>query len=156
MKKWKQILDERQEREMYGVYKSAYWVLFFGLLAQILIAALLQLDGLITNLISYVILMAGAVVLTAGSAKRGIWADCFKPSAKTNLLVSICTGVFVFLFWGILNPLIRDGDVELSSFDTVFWAVTAVIAFVIALVLLNVLMRVTKKRASKLEADYED
>ena len=156
MKKWKQTLDERQEREMYSVYKQAYWVLFFGLLAQILIATLLQLDGMITNLVSFVILVAGAAVLTTGSAKRGIWADCFKPSAKTNLLISIGTGVFVFLFWGILNPLVRDGAVVLSSFDTILGAVTAVIAFVITLVFSNVLMRVTKKRASKLEADYED
>ena len=156
MKKWKQTLDERQEREMYSVYKSAYWVLFFGLLAQILIATLLELDGLITNLISFVILLAGAAVLTVGSARRGIWADIFKPSAKTNLLISIGTGVFVFLFWGILNPLIRDGAVVLSSFDTLLGAITAALAFVFVLVISNVLMRITKKRASKLEADYED
>jgi len=157
MSKWKkQPLDERQEREMYSVYKWGFLVLFWGIFAQSLIFNIVEAGGAFVSLSSYIIMITGGAVVTIGSAKRGIWSEYFKPSVKTNLVSSFIAGVIVFLI-GLLIPHTRGDTGELSSFDmTIIAGVIAVITAMVTFILLSVLMRATKKRATKLEAEYED
>ena len=156
MKKLKQPLDERQEREMYGVYKLGFFVLFWGIFVLLILGANFQLESSILNTISFALLIAGASIVAVGSAKRGIWPEAFEPSTKNNLIISFCCAAFVFFVGGILPPLVRYGANELTSAHFANGGIFAAITFVLAFVTFNILMRAVKNRRSKLETDYED
>ena len=156
MKRLKQPLDERQERELYGVYKLGFFVLFWGIFALLILGANFQLESSILNMISFALLIAGAAIVTVGSARRGIWSECFEPTTKNNLIISIICAAFVFFVGGILPPLIRYGAGELTATHFANGGIFAAITFVFGLIVFNILMRVVRKRRSKLEEDYED
>jgi len=155
MKFKKQPLDERQEREMYSVYKWGFWVLFWGIFVQLMISNITGAGGPFVSLGNFAIMIAGGAVVTVGSAKRGIWCEFFRPSVKNNVIVSLIAGIIVFLI-GLLIPFTRGYANELSSVDFAIAGVIAVFTATITLILLCILMRATNKRKSKLEADYED
>jgi len=157
MKRVKNLLDERKEREMYSVYKLGFWILFWGMTAQIFITVIFQLEWRISLLISGAVLAASAIVTVADCAKRGIWSEYFKPTTKNNLIASIIAGGFVFFInGGILHYFIKYGVSGLDLVNYAIGGISAVITFALCFISLSGLMHVTKKRKLKLESDYED
>ena len=156
MKKLKSRLDERQKLELYSVYKWGYWVLFWGILAQIVVGAATGGQVAFGFLSSYLILLAGAVVTMVGSIRRGIWSEYFKPTVKNNLISSFCAGLFVFLLVGAL-PMLGPVDTgDPAAFDLLTGAIIGAITFTLGLALNCLLLHITKKRAAKLESEYGD
>jgi len=157
MKKDKQLLDERQEREMLSVYKLGFWILFWGMFIHIIIATILQFEWRVSLLISAAVLLAATVVTTIDCARRGIWSEYFVPNTRNNLLASIAAAVLIFpVNAGMVHYVMKYGIDGIALANYRMGGISAAIAFALTFALLSVLMRVTEKRATKLEAEYEE
>ncbi|MCL2580480.1 MAG: hypothetical protein FWE32_10705 [Oscillospiraceae bacterium] len=141
MKLPKSRLDERQKLEMLAVYQVGFWVLFWGMGTLLVGWAVLGLADVYVLVSGSAVFLVCCVTFTVGCIRRGIWSEYFKPSIKNNLIASlIATAAYAFLISG--SPADRMIDM--------------IVMFVVMFVSLTILMRVTKKRAARLEGKYED
>lgn len=94
MKRFKNKLDEMQEKKLLKIEHFGMWIAFWGLFAALVIqrilgAELKQVAG------EAMILLVVCLYLLVASLKNGIWDRHLKPNLKTNLMVSLCAAVAV-------------------------------------------------------------
>lgn len=92
----KNILDERQEQTLCKLESRGFWLLWWGLLAAILIqrfmgqtAKDLAAEGLL--------FMAACLYMLVECIRNGIWDRHIKPTAGANGIGSVVAGAGVFL-----------------------------------------------------------
>lgn len=105
MKKMKSNLDEMQEQKLLQIEHRGCWLAFWGLF--IAIYAQLAMGNKGFEAIggeSIVMLILGAYMLIA-CIRNGIWDRTLKPNHKTNLTISLITGLAVGGFWFITSYL---------------------------------------------------
>jgi len=146
----KKIFDERQERELHKVYKLGFYVLFWGLVAQSFMFMAVIGHGTLPVMSSLILMFAGAAVLITGGARRGIWMEKFKPTLRNHIIAAIAAGLISGPF-NAFSPLVQGYEP-----DYIVGVVTFAITFVFTFILFTALARATKKRAAKLEAEFED
>lgn len=102
----KQIIDERQEHDMYVIEHYGFWMAFWGLLAMILIQLILGKPSE-SFIYEWLLFMILAVSMTIGCAKKGIWSPKAKPSQKEYIKTAIivfgavvCLLLFIQAFRG--------------------------------------------------------
>lgn len=152
MKKNKNNLDEMQEQKLLHIEHTGYWIGFWGLLAAVYIQIAMGNGGFQRLGGEIIVLGIMSVYLLAGCLKNGIWDRSLKPNLKTNLTVSLITGLAAGGFWGVLSY--RNYHALAGSIATF------VIIFIFgggsALALLSLFTAIYKKRAKKLEQADEE
>lgn len=100
MKK-KNNLDEAQELKMLQIEHNAYQIAFWGLIAAILIQQILGAGSgeIRSTLGELAVFLTMCLYVIIASLKYGIWDRTFKPTRKTNLLLSLAAGTVLGLFW---------------------------------------------------------
>ena len=144
----KSNLDEMQEQALLKIEHYGCWLAFWGLLAAMVIQALLGVafSSLLGEWIIFMVLCAYIVV---SCLRHGIWDRNLKPNLKTNLLVSIVPGLAVGVF-GML--LFRANETELLDY-LLIGAIPAIITFVLCFGVLTVCTALYKKRRQKLDQE---
>ena len=147
----KSNLDEMQELELLKIEHNGCWLAFWGLLAAIVVQALLGMGwkAIAGEWILFVIL---SIYLGAACVRSGIWDRRLKMDLRTNLLFSlfaaVCGGGFTFAFtW------LRYHKAQ-GSFAAA--AIMAVCCFVVCFVVLQLAARATRKRQEALNAEPDE
>lgn len=92
-------LDEMQEQKLLKIEHTGFWLGLWGLVIIIYIQLAMghsdfaQIGG------EAVVLFVIALYMSVDCIRNGIWDRKLKPNLKTNLIISLITGVAVGVFW---------------------------------------------------------
>lgn len=153
MKKWKNNLDEMQEAEALKIHERGFWIMEWGLVAAILIQALLYEPGNFSYVGGeLVVLLAGSGYAIAANLRKGIWDRRLKATPKSNLLVSLGFSAGFAVIFGVIN-YVQYGMAEIAVIcAAIFFVFIVIVCFVV----LTVLAAVYQKRKDKLENEEEE
>ena len=149
-KKSKNMLDEMQDNKMLKIEEFGFWLVFWVLLAVILLQALLgttpkELAG------EFAAVLAARVYIAFSSLKNGLWTRKYAPTLKANAIA----GAIPSFILGIINAVrafvILKKPVEFHA--TIQIVAMCVGVYVLCFALLEAFRLIYKKR--KLD-DTED
>ena len=147
----KSNLDEMQELELLKIEHNGCWLVFWGLLAAIVIQSLLGM-GWKAIVGEWILFMILSIYLGVACVRSGIWDRRLKMDLRTNLLFSlaagVCGGGFTFAYtW--LRYHKAQGSFAAAS-------IMGACCFVICFIALQLAARATKKRQKQLNAEPEE
>lgn len=156
MKLFKKIVDERQEQELMRIERIGFWVMFWGLLIAIhvqLFAYGLSLQQIMGE---FIVLLIGALIVSIGCIRKGLWSYVTKPSIQSNSVYSLIgslttTSISIALQYKRMS---EAENVDLISLLPTF-IIQALVMFVICFILLTVSSAITNKRKEQLEANFD-
>ena len=154
MKKKKSNLDEMQEQKLLKIEHRGFWIAFWGLFAIIYLQIAMGNSGFANIGGESVILLIVAVYLLIDCIRNGIWDRKLKPNFKTNMIISIITGLFVGAFWFVksyYNYHALTGSI--ATFAIMFLSVSVT---VLTLLSLTSAIYKRKKRQLDKKADQEE
>ncbi len=156
--KWfKNKVDERQEKDLMMVEHYGFWLMYYMLLAAILIQTFFVEDGFEMAKAEWIIFMVTSLVCVLGWAWKGVWNYQNRkiPGMRTCLLYSIGSSVGIGIPFGILFALKSDGGGVGKIMRQTF--TTMAIIFVISLLAFVVIGTVARHREKTLaERDFDD
>lgn len=137
------ILDEMQEQKLCKLESRGFWMLWWGLLAAILIqkfcgASISQITG------EWVLFMLACLYGLVGCLRNGIWDRHIKPTLGANILGSFIAAAVVFLF-----VLVQNNYWPGALFGAVF-------TFLLCLAVLQLTVLFYRKRREQLEHPHEE
>ena len=93
----KNILDERQEQPLCKLESRGFWLLWWGLLAVIVVQRLMgkPIEDLTAE---WLLFMVACLYMLIECIRNGIWDRHIKPTAGGNGIGSFVAGAGVFLF----------------------------------------------------------
>jgi len=153
MKLFRKVVDERQEREMMGIERIGFWIMYFGLVAALLVQ-LLVLDFDIAHLSGKLtMLLIGTAWLVVGYYRKGLWDYFFNPGIKsytfTGVIAGILNGIMLFFFYYFrLNLSLAE-----SLRSSAIWFLAM---FIVTFLLTALHGTVIKRRRMKLQQKYKD
>ncbi|MFW5672806.1 MAG: DUF6773 family protein [Acetivibrio ethanolgignens] len=145
----KSKLDEMQEKKLAEIESSAYWIAFWGLFAAIMIQNFMgNVKDALGELIVFLVL---ALYVSVRCIRNGIWDRRLQANRRTNLIISLIGGAFVFAFNMLLTMKWHNTAVMLISS-----VITAVFTFIICFAFLSICMTVYNKRKRELEGEEDE
>ena len=148
----KSNLDEMQEKELLKIEHNACWIAFWGLFAAIYIQIAVGNGGIEHLGGEIVIMLLMSIYLGVSCVKNGIWDRKLKPNFKTNMVISLITGLVFGIFWTLVSyhkfhkPV---GSVAAGVF--MFMVIAGSV-----LLLLSLTTAVYNRRKQKLEDEPDD
>lgn len=103
MKKRNNHLDEMQEKKMLQIEHNSFWMCFWGLFAAIYIQIALGNGDIRCIGGEAVVLTVVALYLLVDCIRNGIWDRKLQPNRKTNMVLSLVTGLAIGGFWFVLS-----------------------------------------------------
>lgn len=154
MNRKKNNLDEMQEQKLLKIEHYGFWIVYWGLLAAILLQVTLSTDSenLFRNIAGeWVVFMLASIYLPIACMINGIWDRRLKPNFKTNVILSLISGVLCGILFSATSYYKYGklaGAVATGGF--IFAQV-----FILTLGVLMLSVFIYKKRVQKLEAESE-
>ena len=105
MKKSKNNLDEMQEQKLLKIEHRGCWLAFWGLFISIYVQLAMGNKGFEAIGGESIVMLILAGYLLVACIRNGIWDRTLKPDFKTNLKISLGTGLAVGGFWFITSYL---------------------------------------------------
>ena len=152
MKLFRNILDEREKLEAMRVVSGAFWIVYLGLLAAIIVQAVMGAD-LSQIAGEFIVLLVGGTWVGIGFIRRGIHDYFTKPGFKSYILYSLAGGILMGLTAALME-FFRKGA-PLSDCLRVF-AKEFTIMFAVVFIISLLVGFVTKARQRRLARNYED
>lgn len=155
MNERKNNLDELQEQKLLKIESNGAWLAFWGLLIAILVQIIMGIgqENLLKNIAAeWIVFMGLALYMGLACAKNGIWDRRLKPNPKTNLVISLISGLvcgLVFFFASYFKYSKLLGSIATGAI--MFMAVSF-----ITFVALSASSAAFKKRVAKLESENEE
>lgn len=153
MSKRNNNLDEMQELKLLEIEHRGTWFTFWGLLIAILIQVVIGGEDLLRQVVGeWVVFMCLAIYICVACLKNGIWDRKLQPNSKTNIAVSLISGIIcgiVFFTSSYIKYHKLLGSIATGIF--IF-----IVTFALTLVVLTILASVYKKRIEKLERHGEE
>lgn len=153
MKKMKNNLDERQEKQLLHIEKHGCWFAFWALPASIFIQqAIFGVTDIKAVAGEWIVFMMLAVYLSIACIKNGIWDRHLKANFKTNLIVSLIAAVVASAIFSAINYFnYKEWQAALVTF-----VVMSIFIFIACFVALSISAAVYKKRVKKLEKEINE
>lgn len=139
-------LDEMQNQKLMKLEEYGFWIMFWTLLASIVVQLILGCS-LKEVLGEIVVFLIGSIYLTATTLKNGLWERTSTPSRKGNAAVSAVPAILI----GIINVL---KIIQNDKADTKSILITIAISIVVyagCFIILEVLRTAYNKRRTKLD-----
>jgi len=151
MKKNRTIADERQRMELLAVEHKGFWVMFYGLVAAILLQVIFFAPDVKRIIGEGIVLFMGSAVLTVGCLRRGLWDyNATTPTRRTYLIgAGIAAGLIIL---GLLVVrLVKGNPIHIPSL-----AILSVVGFAVTYVILALMGRAVLRRRKALEEAVDD
>ncbi|WKY45282.1 hypothetical protein Q5O14_04050 [Eubacteriaceae bacterium ES2] len=156
MKRFKKVIDERQEMELYKIEHFAFWVVYWLLLGSIIIQATFLGAPFIEWAFEWFIFMIASVGTLIGCFKKGQWDYYTKPTFKTYLFYSLAgSGIFTIIYTiasYFHNDYLRTNFLALFLIALILFA----FLFIVIFLLLASFGLLTKKRQAKLAQEFDE
>lgn len=145
----KHNLDEMQERKLLKLEEVGFWLIFWLLFAVIIFQVIINADfmAIIGELI---VLAIAAVYIAFTSLKNGMWSKTSIPTLKANILISFVPALMIGVFQTVRAYIVLKKAVTTDLILKI--AGLMLIAYILCLILLEVLRRVYNKRRNDLDA----
>lgn len=152
MKKSKTMLDEMQEQKLLKIEHRGCWIGFFGLVAAMYIQTAIGHNSFEEIGGEAIVLLVMALYIVGDSIRNGIWDRKLKPNLKTNLVISLITGLGVGGFWFVITYVrYHSLSGSLATFAMMFLFV-----MVMVLAALTLTAEIFKRRKRKLDRRAEE
>ena len=151
--KSKKMLDEMQDKKLLTMEEFGFWLVFWILIAAILLQALMgtTLKELVGEIAA---LLAASVYIVFSSLKNGLWTRKYTPTLKTNVIASAIPS----LIFGVINAVrafvILKKPIEFHA--TIQIVAMCIGVYILCLALLEVFCLIYKKRRGKLDDIVEE
>ncbi len=150
--KSKNILDEMQDSKLLKIEEFGFWLVFWILVAAILLQALMgttlkELAGEIAAL------LAASVYIAFSSLKNGLWTRKYAPALKANVITSAIASSIFGVISAIRAFAVLKKPIEFRA--TIQIVIMCVGVFILCFALLEVFRLIYEKRRRKLD-DIED
>lgn len=156
MKKFKKVIDERQEMELYKIEHVCFWIVFWLLLGSIMIQTMVLNAPFSQWGFEWAIFMICCGGVLVGCYRKGQWDYYSKPTTKNYLIFSLIgAGVFAVIY-AITNYMNNDffkNDPGILFLLTLFMFALLFAFIFVALLISGTLV---KKRQKKLEDEFKD
>ena len=156
MKKFKKVVDERQELELYKIEHVCFWILFWLLLGSIIVQSMILNAPFSQWGFEWSIFMVGCIGVIVGCYKKGQWDFYSKPTTKNYLIYSLIgSGAFAVIYaitMYINNPYFKDNLLALGALTAFIF----VLLFTLIFAALFITGTLVKKRQKKLEDEFTD
>lgn len=145
----KNNLDEMQEQKLLKIEHNTVWIVFWGLLAAIVVQTVLGGENMWQSIAGeWIVFICMAGYLVAACLKNGIWDRKLKPNPKTNIVASLIAGFACgVIFFGMTYSKYQNklmGSIATGVFIFIF-------VFVLSMVALTISASLHKKRVDQLE-----
>ena len=149
----KSNLDERQEQILLHIERNACWLVFWGLLAALVVQQFSF--GIEFKYIAgeWIVFMIQALYIVAACMKNGIWDRNLKPDAKTNIRVSLIAAAVSGIISAALSMKRYPGHPVGSTAAGLF---TAMLVFTVTVLILQISAKSMLKRQAKIDAEPEE
>ena len=147
-KEAKNNLDEMQEQRLLKLESRGFWLLWWGLLAAMLVQLLVYGAEASQHLLGeWTVFMLASVYMAAACIKQGLWDRKLRPNFRTNLLLSLLAGVVTGGFMGVYSYR------SFGAAEAAWWTVALVggCTFVLCLLALSLSASAYKKRRQQLD-----
>lgn len=147
-KEAKNNLDEMQEQRLLKLESRGFWLLWWGLLAAMLVQLLVYGAEASQHLLGeWAVFMLASVYMAAACIKQGLWDRKLRPNFRTNLLLSLLAGVVTGGFMGVYSYR------SFGAAEAAWWTVALVggCTFVLCLLALSLSASAYKKRRQQLD-----
>ena len=148
MKKYKNVLDEMQEQKLLKIEHTTCRIAFVCLAASLYIQMALGKNDFVYVGGELTVLSIMSIYMLTGCIKNGIWDRMLKPNFKTNLILSLATGLLAGGFWAVTSY--RNYHVLAGSILT--FSIMFISVSVITLLLLTLAASLCQKRKKQLDA----
>lgn len=153
----KEIMDERQQLEVYRIEHVCFWIMFWALFAGVIIESYIMGAGWGQMAVEWIALVVGAIGTVIGCVKKGQWGCTFHPSMKNYILISL----FASLAMGIILIIgkyyqyenVRDDIGMLLAMGGIFAASMFVLLFIAFVIVGGLIKRKEKKLADEFTED---
>ncbi len=150
----KNNLDEMQEQTLLKIEHRGFLLAFWGLLAAIYIQYAMGRNSFEYVGGETIILLIMSAYMLVASIKNGIWDRKLRPNLKTNLAVSLVTGLLLGGFWFAVSYHNYHSLMgSLATFAMIFIFVTTM---VLALLSLTAAIYKRRKQTLDMQADEEE
>lgn len=152
MKKNKSMLDEMQEQKLLQIEHRGCWLGLFGLGIAIYVQTALGHNSFEAIGGESVVMLVMAIYILADCIRNGIWDRKLKPNLKTNLVLSLITGLAVGAFWFVVSYYRYHALIgSLATFACMFFCST-----VLVLATLTATSAIYNRKKKKLDQQAED
>lgn len=152
-RKFTSNLDERQEQALLEIEHNGCWFAFWALLVSIFVQQFLYGFDFRYMGGEWIVFMILALYMFAACMKNGIWDRHLKPNGKTNFIVSLIAALAGGLASGLI---IGHRFPEEPRFGLMCGAFTAVIVFVLCIVVLAISSAAMRRKTAELEREPEE
>ena len=156
MKKFKKVVDERQEMELYKTEHVCFWIMFWLLLGSIIIQSMFLNAPFTQWGFEWGIFMVGCIGVIVGCCRKGQWDFYSKPTIKNYLIYSLIgSGAFAIIYaitMYINTPYFKDNLLALGALTAFIF----VLLFALIFAALFITGTLVKKRQKKLEDEFTD
>ena len=156
MKKFKKVVDERQELELYKIEHVCFWILFWLLLGSIIVQSMILNAPFSQWGFEWSIFMVGCIGVIVGCYKKGQWDFYSKPTTKNYLIYSLIGSAAFAIIYAITmyinNPYFKDNLLALGALTAFIF----VLLFTLIFAALFITGTLVKKRQKKLEDEFTD
>ena len=149
----KNNLDERQEQILLKIEHNSFWMVFWMLIAAMLIQEIVFKADIRTFGGECIILLIVCVYMTISCIRNGIWDRKLKPKTSTNILASLIAGVGL----GVVNFFViyRSFPASIGG-AAAAGVIVGLFAFTACFILLSLGAKAVKKRNEELNEEPEE
>ena len=156
MKKFKKVVDERQELELYKIEHVRFWIVFWLLLGSIIVQSMFLNAPFSQWGFEWAVFMISCGGVMVGCYKKGQWDFYSKPTTKNYLIYSLIgSGAFAVIYTITMymnHDYFKDNLLALGTMTAFIFAML----FALIFVALFVSGTLVKKRQKKLEEQFSD
>lgn len=149
----KNNLDERQEQALLNIESKGFWLVYWLLLAVIIVQVALQSTNLLDQLPpaagEWLVFMVMCIYVVMRCQKNNIWDRKLEPKFSTNLLMSLAAGAVMSIVCFVIVYL-PTRDITDSLIGAAFGFVGTAILCIIGL---SICASAYKRKKAKLEAE---
>lgn len=157
MKIFKKTVDERQEQELHKIEHFGFWIMYWCLLAAIVLQSFIMNVPFNQFAAEWVVFMIGSGVIIVGCVRKGLWDYHSKPSLKNYLLTSVIGTVGISIVFGISKYVqyesLREHFIDRLLPMTIIFAAPI---FILMFIGCAVTGKMVLNKQKKMEEEYSD
>jgi FlaA1/EpsC-like NDP-sugar epimerase len=153
MKRFRKVVDERQELELLKIGNSSFTVMLISLITVMIVQMFIFNFEMKYLTGYYVVLIIVFIWVVACSIRRGAWEFYTKPGMKSYIFSSLASGIGLGILFTMLRYFVHEISLPHAfQFFAIVFATISIPGFIINLLLGTII----KKRQQKLQQTFDD